>query len=136
MKKANSVITVPILLVFSIIVISSISVLLINVLKPYIMYEKLVSTTLRYMFILEEYGYMTTNDKNMLINDLVKQGFNRDNLFIQATQTLQEYGETVFLSVTYNYELNIPTIQEGTLIIDTRQYISPMNVTKYGISKR
>lgn len=135
LKKGNSVITLPILLIFSIIVISCISVMLINILKPYVMYEKLLSTTLRYMFVLEEYGYLTQADKDSLIQELVSQGFNRENLDIQATQRLQEYGDTVYLSITYNHIVDLPTILEGTLSIDNKKRTTTMNVTKYGISK-
>ena len=100
------------------------------------MYEKLLSTTLRYMFVLEEYGYLTNSDKEMLIQELVNQGFRKENISIDATQTLQAYGDTVYLSVNYYYTLDIPVVSNNSLIISTEERITPMNVTKYGISKR
>lgn len=136
MRKANSVITVPILLVLCITVICTIGVLLMNMLQPYIMYEKLLSTSLRYMFVLEEYGYLTEYDKQLLINDLVEQGFEKDDLFIETTQTMQDYGDTVYLSITYYYTLNLPFVHNSTLIVENVPYTNVMKVVKYGISKR
>lgn len=136
MKKANSIITVPILLVLCIIVICTIGVLLMNMLKPYIMYENLLSTSLRYMFVLEEYGYLTNSDKEMLIDDLVEQGFDKNNIMIEATQVMQEYGDTVYLSITYYYTLDLPLVHDNTLVVENMKYTNVMKVVKYGISKR
>ena len=136
MKKGNSVITVPVMLVFAIVVLCSIGILLMNILKPYIMYEKLLSTTLRYMFVLEEYGYLTDDDIDLLVEELVVQGFNREDISIEATQTIQEYGDTVYLSITYYYSLDLPLAKEQSLVIDNKTYTNSMKVVKYGVCKR
>lgn len=136
MKKGNSVITVPVMLVFSIVVLCSIGVLLMNILKPYIMYEKLLSTTLRYMFVLEEYGYLTDDEIDLLIEELAMQGFNREDISVEATQTIQDYGDTVYLSITYNYSLDLPLVKEQSLVIDNKTYTNSMKVVKYGVCKR
>lgn len=136
MKKGNSVITVPVMLVFSIVVLCSVGVLLMNILKPYIMYEKLLSTTLRYMFVLEEYGYLTDDEIDLLIEELAMQGFNREDISVEATQTIQDYGDTVYLSITYNYSLDLPLVKEQSLVIDNKTYTNSMKVVKYGVCKR
>ena len=136
MKKGNSVITVPVMLVFSIVVLCSIGVLLMNILKPYIMYEKLLSTTLRYMFVLEDYGYLTDDEIDLLIEELAMQGFNREDISVEATQTIQDYGDTVYLSITYNYSLDLPLVKEQSLVIDNKTYTNSMKVVKYGVCKR
>ena len=136
MKKGNSVITVPVMLVFAIVVLCSIGILLMNILKPYIMYEKLLSTTLRYMFVLEEYGYLTDDEIDLLIEELAMQGFNREDISVEATQTIQDYGDTVYLSITYNYSLDLPLVKEQSLVIDNKTYTNSMKVMKYGVCKR
>ena len=136
MKKGNSVITVPVMLVFAIVVLCSIGVLLMNILKPYIMYEKLLSTTLRYMFVLEEYGYLTDYEIDLLIEELAMQGFYREDISVEATQTIQDYGDTVYLSITYNYSLDLPLVKEQSLVIDNKIYTNSMKVVKYGVCKR
>lgn len=136
MKKGNSVITVPVMLVFAIVVLCSIGILLMNILKPYIMYEKLLSTTLRYMFVLEEYGYLTDDEIDLLIEELAMQGFKREDISVEATQTIQDYGDTVYLSITYNYSLDLPLVKEQSLVIDNKTYTNSMKVVKYGVCKR
>lgn len=136
MKTGNSIITLPIVLILSIIVICSVGVLLINILKPYIMYEKLLSTTLKYMFVLEEYGYLNKNDKESLINELEKQGFNKEYITIDATDTLQDYGDVVHLCIEYYYTIDFPLVKENTMYIENKPYTGIMRVNKYGVSKR
>lgn len=136
MKRGNSIITVPILLVLAITVLCTVGVLLINLLKPYILYEKLLSTTLKYMFVLEEYGYLNKDDKEALIDELQQQGFDREYIRVDATDTLQEYGDIVYLTIEYYYTIDLPLVQENTMYIDERKYTDVMSVTKYGVSKR
>ncbi|MBE5821667.1 MAG: hypothetical protein E7311_03640 [Clostridiales bacterium] len=134
-KKGNSVITMPLLIAFSTIALVTLFTFLVNMLKPYIMYEKLLSTSLRYMFIIEEYGYLNENDKDNLIKDLKNQGFNTNNIEISATQTKKEYGEAVELSITYWYDLTLSVFKEKSLNTKTKNELVPMRVIKYGISK-
>ncbi len=136
MKKGNSLITVPIMLVFSIIVLIIIGTLLLNTIRPYIMYEKLLSTSLKYMFVLEEYGYLNPDDIQNILDDLTLQGFERSNIVINATNTLQEYGDNVFLDIRYTYYMNAYTILPNSLIVRNNLKEVPMHVVKYGVSKR
>ncbi len=135
MKKANSVITLPLLIAFSTIAIATFSIFLINILKPYIMYEKLLSTSLKYMFIIEEYGYLNSSDKKNLIQDLKNQGFDESYISIQATDTKQDYGNEVHLIITYNYDLSLSVFRRNTLSIKRKNKTVPMRVIKYGVSK-
>lgn len=134
-KNGNSVITMPLLIAFSTIALVTLFVFLINMLKPFIMYEKLLSTSLRYMFILEEYGYLNENDKNSLISDLKNQGFVIDNIEIKATDSKKEYGEVVELDITYWYDLQFSIFKEKSLSLKRKEELLPMRVIKYGISK-
>lgn len=135
MKKGNSVITLPLLIAFSTIAIGVLSIFLINLIKPYIMYEKLLSTSLRYMFVLEEYGYLNENDKKSLINELEKQGFNKENIVIDATKDKKEYGESVYLIIEYKYSMNLPFFNNNSLIINKQKKNILMRVVKYGVCK-
>lgn len=135
MKKGNSVITLPLLIAFSTIAIGVLSIFLINLIKPYIMYEKLLSTSLRYMFVLEEYGYLNENDKKSLINELEKQGFNKENIVIDATKDKKEYGESVYLIIEYKYSMSLPFFNNNSLIINKQKKNILMRVVKYGVCK-
>lgn len=133
--KGSSVITMPLVLGFSTIAMVTLFVFLINILKPFIMYEKLLSTSLKYMFIIEEYGYLNENDKNEIITDLINQGFNAESIEIVATDSKKEYGETVELVITYWYDLKFSVFKEKSLTTTPKEKMIPMRVVKYGISK-
>ena len=135
MKKGNSVITLPLLIAFSTIGIGVLSVFLITLIKPYILYEKMLSTSLRYMFVLEEYGYLNDNDEKLLIKELENQGFKRENIIINATKEKKEYGESVQLIIEYRYNMNLPFFNENSLIINKQDKGLIMRVVKYGVCK-
>lgn len=135
MKKGNSVITMPLLLSFSTIAIITLFVFLINILKPFILYEKMLATSLKYMFIIEEYGYLTENDKIMLKKELINQGLIEENIEIVATDSKKEYGQEVSLQITYWHDLKFSIFKEKSLNIKKKEKMIPMRVIKYGISK-
>lgn len=62
----------PIILVISVIVIIFVGVFIINTIIPFIWYEKLNSIAQKYMFVVEKYGYLTENEKNVLIQKSLK----------------------------------------------------------------
>lgn len=135
MKKGNSVITLPLLIAFATIAIGVLSIFLINLIKPYIMYEKMLSTSLRYMFVLEEYGYLNENDEKLLIKELENQGFKKENIVINATKDKKEYGESVHLIIEYRYNMNLPFFNDDSLIINKQNKDIVMRVVKYGVCK-
>ncbi len=135
MKKANSVITLPLLIAFATIAIGVLSIFLISLIKPYILYEKLLSTSLRYMFVLEEYGYLNENDKKLLINELENQGFNKENIVIDTTKEKVQYGDSVYLIIEYRYNMSLPFFKDNSLAIKKDKKDILMRVVKYGVCK-
>lgn len=135
MRKGNSVITLPLLIAFSTIIIGVLGFFIISLIKPYIMYEKLLSTSLRYMFVLEEYGYLNNNDEKMIIKDLINQGFKKENITINATKDKKEYGEAVELIIEYKYEYTLPFFKKNTLLVHNQNKNILMKVVKCGACK-
>lgn len=129
MKKQNgsSIITTPIIIAIGIMLVSVLIVTAINILEPYIWYEKLSSTSLRYVFVIEEFGYLTKKEAKKLVDDLEKQGFNREKIKLEYTDKEVSYGDEIYLKINYDYELKL-TMKE-TLNI-------PMEIEKYSICKR
>ena len=85
---------------------------------PYIWYEKLSSSCIKYIFVMEEYGYLTKNEVRNLENELIAQGFNSDKLKISYTASRVTYGNPIFLKVAYDYELKIPFIEKEITLKD------------------
>lgn len=126
-KKGSSIITTPIIITIGIVLVSILIVTSIKILMPYIWYEKLSSTCLKYVFVIEEYGYLTKKEASILLDDLESQGFIRDKIKLDYTSNIVDYGEEIYLKIKYEYELELPI---------TGKQIIPMEIEKYSICKR
>lgn len=126
-QKGSSILTTPIIIAIGMMLVATLIVFAIKILMPYIWYEKLSSTCIKYVFIMEEYGYLTRKEKSNLLNELEKQGFEKENVKVQSTTKLQSYGSPIYLNVEYKYNLKLPIIGEKTI---------PMEISRTSASKR
>ena len=126
-QRGSSIVTTPIIIGIGIILISILIVTSINILTPYIWYEKLSSTCIKYVFVIEEYGYLTKTEAQLLVDELEAQGFVRDKLNLKYTSQKVDYGEEIYLKINYDYEMEMP-------IGDKK--IIPMEIEKYSVCKR
>ena len=129
MKKqsGNAILTAPLLIAIGTILIAILTVTTIKILMPYIWYEKLSSTCIKYVFVIEEYGYLTKKETKLLIDELEKEGFAREKIKLEYTSKAVNYGDEIYLKIKYDYNLKIPMIGEKTI---------PMQIEKYSICKR
>ena len=126
-NRGSEIITTPVIIAIGMMLVAMLIVFCIKILTPYIWYEKLSSTCLKYVFVMEEYGYLTNKEKNNLTTELIDQGFNKNNLKISYTSTRQGYGNPIHLSVNYTYKMSLPIVGEK---------IVPMNINRESVSKR
>ena len=126
-NRGSEVITTPVVIAIGLMLVAVLIVFCVNILMPYIWYEKLSSTCLKYVFVMEEYGYLTSREKTNLINDLKNQGFDVSELKINSTSTRQVYGSPISLNVRYNYKMNLPIIGKKNVV---------MNISRESVSKR
>ena len=126
-QKGSSILTTPIIIAIGMMLVAMLIVFAIKILMPYIWYEKLSSICIKYVFIMEEYGYLTRKEKSNLLNELEKQGFEKENVKVQSTTKLQSYGSPIYLNVEYKYNLKLPIIGEKTI---------PMEISRTSVSKR
>jgi len=126
-KRGSEVLTTPIIIAMGILLVSILIVFAVKIITPYIWYEKLSSTCLKYIFVMEEYGYLTRQEKNSLEEELIEQGFDKNNLMIYCTSKRQEYGTPIYLNVNYSYWLNLPIVGKKEV---------PMNIMRESVSKR
>lgn len=126
-QKGSSILTTPIIIAIGMMLVATLIVFAVKILMPYIWYEKLSSTCIKYVFIMEEYGYLTRKEKSNLLNELEKQGFEKENVKVQSTTKLQSYGSPIYLNVEYKYSLKLPIIGEKTV---------PMEISRTSVSKR
>lgn len=126
-NKGSTIITTPVIIAIGMILISVLIVFTIKILMPYIWYEKLSSTCIKYIFVMEDYGYLTKTEKKRLIEELEEQGFEEKKIKLEATSRLQQYGEPIYLNIKYEYDLDIPMIDLETI---------NMEIKKSSVSKR
>lgn len=133
-ERGSVVITTPIITIAMFFIICITILIAIEVITPFIIYEKISSVGLKYIFIMEEYGYLNNIEKNKLINELELKGINRNKLSITATDIRKDYGEPIELKIGYEYSLNIYNIVN---IFETnREDIEiPISIEKKSFSK-
>ena len=107
-KSGSSVLTTPIIIAFGIMIVTVLLLLVVEVIMPYLWYEKLSSTSIKYVYLMEEFGYLTNKEANLLKEDLENQGFKMKNINIEYTNNKGDYGEPIYLKIFYKYELKIP----------------------------
>lgn len=134
-EKGNSMIAIPIVVMIIFFIFTVFSITFVNILKPFVVYEKLSSTSLKYIFIMEEYGYLTNKERDKLKKDLENKGLEKEKINLRATGEKQDYGEPLSLILSYECPLTIPTFNNSFIpILDTKNI--EVKVTKYSFSKR
>lgn len=126
-KKGSTVITTPLVIALGLIIVSVLIVLCVNIITPFIWYEKLSSTSIKYVYVMEEYGYLTNKEAGLLKDELTKQGFDISRLNIKYTNNKVSYGEPIFLEISYLYDIKIPLMKLQSI---------NMNINRTSVSKR
>ena len=131
-KRGNSALTFPFVIIISLVVIIISTVFSVNMILPFIWYEKLELVSYKYMYVIEKYGYLKDSERENLLEDLSEKGFDREEITINSPLSPQGYGKLVEFNVNYNYKQKLPS-WKGSLKMITR--IIPINVNKTIISK-
>lgn len=128
-KRSNgsTIITTPIIIAIGIMIVSTLIVMAVKLLTPYIWYEKLSSACIKYVFVMEEFGYLTKDEVLNLKDELIKQGFEEERMDIKYTSSLVDYGSPIFLKISYDYDIDLP--------FNLGQKI-PMVIERNSVSKR
>ena len=132
-KKGNLVVSTPIIILVSSFFVIVIGVYVINMIEPFIWYEKLNATAQKYMFVIEKYGYLTEDEKNNLIETLNSQGFNTENLEIIAPSNIRNYGELLEFKINYKLIQKTPFVSNKD--INLKERCINMCIKKYSYSK-
>ena len=132
MKNGNSVLTMPFVIIISLTLIILFGIFTINMILPFIWYEKLLQVSYKYMYVVEKYGYLTQNEKETLIQELINKGFEKEELKIEVPSEPVGYGNIIEFNIKYDYKQKLPS-WKGSINMETRNI--PINVNKSIISK-
>lgn len=131
-KKGYFAIITPIVVLLCAIFILFLTVFIINVIKPFILYEKLDSIANKYMFVIERYGYLSQEEKISLEKEIQKEGFDLKNIVIIYPDSKKLYGEVIEFCIKYKFDLKLPLL--GNEISNNKRF--DLTIKKHSISKR
>lgn len=126
-SRGSTILTTPVIIALGIIMVSILVLMIVEIITPYMWYEKLSSASIKYIYVMEEFGYLTGKEASLLKEDLINQGFESDKIELKYTNNKVKYGEPISLEITYDYNLELPFMESQ---------IIEMKVERYSVSKR
>lgn len=134
-QKGGTMVAMPVVLIVVFFIFISIAVMFIRLMEPFVIYEKMSSSSLKYIFVMEEYGYLTESDRTKLKNELIGKGLKGENISIRATSELEEYGRPISLIINYKHNMNLPSFENSFIPRMSEKEIK-LKVFKRSFSKR
>ena len=129
-KKGETVITTPLILLISIAFIMILTVFCVNMITPFIWYQKIQLVANKYMYVIDKYGYLTSLELNQMKNELKSEGLDMKSIKITAPTSKKTYGTLIELKIEYNAKQNIILLEGKSM---TR--VVPLVIRKYSYSK-
>lgn len=134
-NKGNTILAVPIVWTITIFIFMFFIVMSVRVMEPFLIYQKMSETALKYIFVMEEYGCLNRAEQDLLMSELEKKGLNLTNLVLIANENVVEYGDIVELSLSYKHPYKKTIFNSRFLPYYEEEFIE-INVSKKGVSKR
>lgn len=134
-NKGSTILITPIIWVITIFIFIFFIVFGIRIIEPFMIYQKMSSTALKYIFVMEEFGYLNKSDEKSLKNELISKGLKNENILITATNQLKDYGEVIELTVIYQHPYKKVSF-DNSLIPRYNEELMEICVSKKGVSKR
>jgi len=131
-KCGNTVLTLPLVIVISFMIIIAFGIFTVNMILPFVWYQKLEHVSYKYTYVIEKFGYLSKKEKTNLVDELVEKGFDRDELVVNSPSEPKGYGNIIEFSIKYNYKQKLPS-WKGSFKMITKNI--PINVQKIIISK-
>lgn len=129
-KKGNITQIFTLIVAIAILIITT--VYLVNMLAPFIWYQKLQNIADKYVYVVERFGYLTVSEKEELYQELAKEGFDISCITIECPSKKMVYGQKFEFNITYKL-----TLEHGVLngINASESKIVWLHIKKHGYSK-
>lgn len=134
-NKGSTVLAVPIVWSVTIFIFIFFIVMSVRVMEPFLIYQKMSETALKYIFVMEEYGCLNDAEKNSLKAELESKGLILNNIVLDANEDVVSYGDVVELRLSYKYPYK-KTIFNLRFSPSYEEEFIDINVCKKGVSKR
>ncbi len=129
-KKGD--ISMTMTLIFSLVLLITITVNIINMLVPFIWYQKLENVANRYVYVVERFGYLTEDEEKELYEELKNDGFDIAKVDLVCPKARLTYGKQFEFSIKYTMSYNSLLVFDGVKN-EARNVL--LHVKKYGYSK-
>lgn len=134
-NKGSTVLITPIIWVMTIFIFIFFIVFSIRILEPFMIYQKISSVVLKYIFIMEDFGKLNEADERLLKKELNAKGLSIERITVDATKDAKDYGEVIELNVNYEHPYK-KTVFNSLLTPKYQEEIINICVSKKGVSKR
>lgn len=131
-KIGSTVATTPFILIISMVFLTVLTVNIVNIILPFIWYQKMQLIATKYMYVIEKYGYLTTVEKELLYQEFLEEGFDVQKIRISFPKEKLEYGTLFKFEIEYEYTQYFITIK-GQETHEARKIM--LHVKKYSYSK-
>ena len=102
--------------------------LIVNLIMPFTIYQKLDNIATKYIFVIEKFGYLTESEKNNLLSYLNQEGIDSNYIKLEYPKKKEPYGNLITLKISYEYAYNIINFEinkkEKTIISVTKNSFS------------
>lgn len=129
-KKGNITQLFTLIVSLAILVITIVYIL--NMLTPFIWYQKLQNIADKYVYVVERFGYLTESENEELFKELIKEGFDINNIYLECPSKKLAYGEKFKFNLSYRLKLEYG-MWNKTVERETKEIL--LHVKKYGYSK-
>jgi len=134
-NKGSTVLVTPFIWTITIFIFIFFIVFAVRVLEPFTVYQKMSETALKYIFVMEEFGYLNKAEQDSMKLELEKKGLNINNINVYATENPVNYGELVELNIEYKHPFK-KTIFNNMISPSYETDFIDICISKKGVSKR
>ena len=131
-KNGSSAISTTLSTMFCIFLLAVFAVSIMQMLMPFLAYQKMQTVVVKYMYVIEKYGYLTKAEYNNLVNDVISCGIDEKTISIEYPSSPQVYGTLLKLKVQGDYTSNLVIWSDS---ISHKLTKTNLCVTKYSYSK-
>lgn len=134
-NKGSTILVAPIIWCITIFTFVFFIIMSIRVMEPFLIYQKISETSLKYIFIIEEYGFLTEKDKENMEFELAQKGIDTSRLKIFAPDKKRDYGELVTLDVEYIHKMRLLGNRKKVFSPEYKEEDIKICISKKGVSK-
>jgi len=134
-NRGSTILVTPLVWTITIFIFIFFIVLSVRVLDPFVVYQKMSETALKYIFVMEDFGCLNKAEQKSIKQELEKKGLNINNINVYATDEVKAYGEVVELNIEYKYPFKKTVFNKSLLPTYKEEFIN-ICISKKGVSKR